>query len=554
MKKLNYLLLGMLALGATFTSCSSGDEASTLNGNDASDGETSYIAVRISSQGSGSRSAGSRATYDYGTASENEIKYLNFYFYNASGDYVTKGIKYENVNITREESSDNTEDGNIEAKISEAVVALGPTNGQTATQVLVVANVTPTDADKAFVGKNLTEARTLLASDYKTTIAGNPSTDYFMMTNSTYLDNNALMDAVACTTATTEKAAKDSPATIYIERVAAKVSVTDNTSTVYFDETGSVTTVDANKKYKVAVLGYGLNALEKTSNYIKNVDTSWSYTFGTDSWNNSDNFRSHWAKDPHYTSGDSYPANSEGWAESAPLNYVTFESVLNKKTSPMYCLENTFDDNLFTQYMQAGTSLLVAAQLQAADATDDATAADVYRFMGFLYSLDNYKAAFLNALGHGKFYTDSNHSTEITTDALEIKDKESKDGEVTLKLKDGTYYNSEGTAWTDDDITKALAAVEKADGFKSGYMYYAVPIKHLAATAETTGVPTAVGEYGVVRNHAYNIILTAITGLGHSVWKPDVNIVPNKDAQYYIGADLKILSWRIIPDQEVELK
>ena len=75
------------ALMMTVMSCSSSDD---LNGGGADANDKSYLAIRINNVGS---VAGSRAASDYsdGTADENHIESVRFYFFNSDDDRMAAG-------------------------------------------------------------------------------------------------------------------------------------------------------------------------------------------------------------------------------------------------------------------------------------------------------------------------------------------------------------------------------------------------------------------------------------------------------------------------------
>ncbi len=78
--------------------------------------------------------------------------------------------------------------------------------------------------------------------------------------------------------------------------------------------------------------------------------------------------------------------------------------------------------------------------------------------------------------------------------------------------------------------------------FKDGLMYYNIPIEHLNS-AGTDGALTE-AEYGVVRNHWYDITLNSLSGFGRGIAVEDEVIVPQPEIPYYyLGADINILSW-----------
>ncbi len=85
--------------------------------------------------------------------------------------------------------------------------------------------------------------------------------------------------------------------------------------------------------------------------------------------------------------------------------------------------------------------------------------------------------------------------------------------------------------------------------YNGGLMYYNVPIEHLATNSEGTAYPDGAVEaqYGVVRNHWYNITVTSVGNFGHAIADEEEVIVPQiEEDYYYLGADINILSWKMV--------
>ncbi len=99
-------------------------------------------------------------------------------------------------------------------------------------------------------------------------------------------------------------------------------------------------------------------------------------------------------------------------------------------------------------------------------------------------------------------------------------------------------------------ITEECDAIDTEFGslypnyYKDGLMYYYAPIDHLN---NTTGSDLLEAEYGVVRNHWYNVTITSLEGLGRGIAVEDEVIVPQPEVTYYyLGTDVNILSWKMI--------
>ena len=112
-----------------------------------------------------------------------------------------------------------------------------------------------------------------------------------------------------------------------------------------------------------------------------------------------------------------------------------------------------------------------------------------------------------------------------------------------------------------------LYAAGTVQSFNGGKAYYNIPIKHLGfyrrnnpneglSGREDTFKWTEVksGDFGLVRNHSYRIVVDKIEGLGNGIPDPDDPIVPPTDPEeYYIGARIIVLNWAIVPEQHVTL-
>lgn len=128
----------------------------------------------------------------------------------------------------------------------------------------------------------------------------------------------------------------------------------------------------------------------------------------------------------------------------------------------------------------------------------------------------------------------------------------------------GKEYTVNGsTVKKELDLTSVASAIEKAqEGFKAviyenGWNVYYIPIEHLAADKLLDLAKTTEGYYGVVRNHWYNLEINKFTRLGHAIYDPDneEEVIKPEDPEnplYYVGAEINILSWRVI-NQGVEL-
>lgn len=159
---------------------------------------------------------------------------------------------------------------------------------------------------------------------------------------------------------------------------------------------------------------------------------------------------------------------------------------------------------------------------------------------------------------------------EASTDKLAAR-------RMTVQLKEGfthpdgynlVFANGSGYEDVTTENRNALnvlliANVGFADKYNAGAAYFNIPVKHLGwyrtdnPNADATTVDWSkvrVGDFGVVRNHSYDIDVTSITGLGTGIADPKDPIVPPVDTKdYYVGYRLNILNWALVPTQTVEL-
>lgn len=109
-----------------------------------------------------------------------------------------------------------------------------------------------------------------------------------------------------------------------------------------------------------------------------------------------------------------------------------------------------------------------------------------------------------------------------------------------------------------------------ADKYQNGAAYFNIPILHLGwyragnpNWKSTTDKSMAqnidwdkvrVGDFGLVRNHVYDILINSISGLGTGVGNPDDPIIPeNNGKTYYVNFRLNILNWAVVPVQKMDL-
>lgn len=572
------------ALMLTVASCSSEDVAGGDSQNDK--GATSFLAVNIENVGSAPASRSydkGDGTYEDGTGAESKIKNVRFYFFNGDGtpyllanDNPTnnQSVNYLEQEIEKVDDHDHTAE--IKTK---AVLVL---NGKTKTvPASVIAVINPEVLDNTTL-----KSGTMTLSELRTAATGTKfydMTDGFVMSNSVYesAGQDVCSTPVASNVFATSDAALQKPVDIYVERVNAKVNAKidatykrdgettpawTNNEGKYQIEVGSidVTTYDdentnaipTTTKYPVyaVVQGWQLADADGKAELCKQISTSWyPGELGISPWTTSDYHRCFWSKSVPFTTGAVEGANH-------PVN-PTFNGITQSlsdafSATPVYTLPNTPDKVVANPNTSVNTltKLIVAAKLVYKDKNGIYNPAQVCQYRGLTYlGEEAVKKQIVG--GFAKYFKKTTTETGDVYKSIEASDiafktvpgsSEVKDYEVVATLASGVgdLYVKNGDAWTivpNKDVNAALAKEEAQVRSTDGDTYYYTPIKHL-------GTPGYLGEYGIVRNHSYQVTIQNIKGFGTPVYDPDKVIDPMipSDENTYLAASIKVLSWRVV--------
>ena len=542
------LLIGMLACTA-LVGCTNEDEL--LNNEELSqDNKQSYIAVSLKSATPMSRAEG--ATYENGLDPENAVKDATFFFFNANKE------KYSV-----------TEDGdNFIVKSLEMGTGLAPNVEEISKAVLVIEKSSTVPPQYILAVLNAPEALKASASlaDLQAKIeAYNKNGEYFIMSNSAYV-HAATGEVVVATELAAEniwdkegnlepndniEGALDHPVNIYVERVAAKVKVTAGYADGATSFATGVKTTD-NKDIYAKIQGWKVTNIKSKAYLLKSIDKSWTDTsLGIPAWNDAPYFRSYWANTTNAAWND--PKHPWKWSDLNNLGETT--------QSYDYYYENTDANSEDLAYengnIKTGThnksQLLVAA-----DFVDvDGNAIVIAEWYGQKYTIEDLRVAIANSVKSQIFIkAEDGSASSITPADIDFFQEEqtAADNRYLSYAKLATaseskiFAKADGTTTMDKDAVNALLkSVHPAKIWKEGGYYY-MDIKHLG----TTGT---VGEFGLVRNHLYNITIDGIKGLGTPVYDPEKVITPEKPEsdESYIAARINILAWRVV-SQNVTLE
>lgn len=571
------------ALMLTIASCSSSDDITGGNGGENAEGSTSYIAVNLKTVGN-APTGNARQTrytdsqngaYEDGVGVENKIKRVRFYFFNADGTpYILNNVNGNGNYIDRQVNVNPGDQSQTVAGITETVLVLNGENHVAPASMLTVINP---DINPELLQNGAALRWSVMRKELKGTKFYD--NDHFMMSNSTYEEaGNDL-----CTTQLTGKTyassddAQSHPVNVYVERVNAKVNA-NVVGTNFEKETADVifdgVSMKDNQKTKVGVLslakedgttdqkdifayivGWGLASENGKAELFKQIDTQ-KFTdeiLGISPWSSADYHRSFWSL--------SVPFGGTGADKNEPVNY-TFSEYTHKLGDAVYTLPNTptevIDDAHV--YNNTLTKFVVAARLAYKDADGNLQPAEICEYKGqeFL-GTDNLKKTFVKeisryykkvpvAAGEPDKYVNLDPS-DITFTTTAPSGTQAKDYEVfaTLANPNLTLYEQKGGVWnevTDKSGVYNMLQGTPAEVRKGGMAYYYTTIKHL-------GKKGKLGEYGIVRNHSYQISLNSIKGFGTPVYNPEKIIVPAipSNDKTYLAAKINVLSWRVVPSQ-----
>ena len=351
----------------------------------------------------------------------------------------------------------------------------------------------------------------------------------------------------------------DPAATIYVERVHAKVTLSE----------GQSMTSPSTELGTMDILGWALDNTNKSTYLMRNAKASdawWAYKntkVGTEYRFIEDDpvaeglYRTYWCTDPNY---DSYAAGNFNTISDADLK-TTFGAA-----NPQYCLENTF--NTDNQKEQSTTAVIVKAQFKGGEdfyvrnsnintIYNAANAQGVVKGM-LLSWLETVKSTYIK---EGDITGSNITSVTLTPDA------DKKVTATAIELDDCSGV----VKWADNQNAEKLEAAMNAQlteinktlnmtFYEDGVAYYRLLIKHFGDTdtpwAEAdkvgtdsypdvaggaTGENQWLGRYGMVRNNWYDLTVTGARELG-SPTIPEVTNTYDDDVNN-LAVTINILSW-----------
>ena len=577
------------ALMLVVASCSSEDVA----GDDAQNGKgtTSFLAVNIENVGSAPAYVGSApasrsyeqgdGTYENGTEAESKINKVRFYFFNGDGTpYLlvkkdpsqAESVNYLDKSVVQHGGNN---DQTVETKTDAVLVIEGDTKTVPAS-VIAVINPDVLENTTLHNGKSMT------ISELRTSATGSKfydTTNGFVMSNSVYesAGQDICSTPVANNVFSTSDKALSNPVDIYVERVNAKVNAKIDKNYIRTGETENAWSKNAEGKYQIEVGSIDVTTYEENTNstptthkypvyavvqgwqvadangkaeVCKQIKTSWfAGELGINPWTTSDYHRSFWSESVPFNSGAVTGANRP---VNPSFNDINMPLSDGFAATPVYTLPNTPDAVVKNPKTSDNdlTKLIVAAKLVYKDA-DSYKTAQVCQYRGLTYLgedavkkqiVGGFKQYLKNTATGGYQSIEASDITFKTVPGSSVV----KDYEVvaTLASNVGELYVKDGETYktvSKDDVNAALAKEEAQVRSTDGATYYYTPIKHLGDAGK-------LGEYGIVRNHSYQVTIQNIKGFGTPVYNPDQKIDPMipSDENTYLAASIKVLSWRVV--------
>ncbi len=372
---------------------------------------------------------------------------------------------------------------------------------------------------------------------------------------------------------------------IYVERLAAKYTIVlpegnpfpvDVTIAGLDNDNNNNVELGAERVY-VKIENFGVTGTEEKSYLGKNLT---GLTGLWDTWNIAQLHRSYWGKSVSYDDAN------------AVLDRPTFSEVNTDLTKPVYSNETTKDFTLIRNENNvltpaAVTNIVFTATIYADKAAT--TPLDLILFSGVYYKKDQFVPYILNRLNATNqlnYWIKTGSETETNPDGTLNRDNYTqvsaenvdlaKDGASTGIFKlvanigaDTQLYAINGNTATAVETSAFETALntfftnEKPMAYTGGASVYYVPVEHLLGKNAGSGenydyTVSENGQYGVVRNHWYQIEVGKVFRLGQGVFDPSDNstedLIPDNPSKETFGmaANISILSWKVVK-QSVDL-
>lgn len=558
-------LFGMAVVATALVGCSSSDDLATdVKGNE-NKTEAAYAKFTIQLPiVSGTRTAGD-PSFDGGTANEYAVKDAQLVIFQKSGASEGDYKFVETVNIGNLEPwSDQTPANEGVTRYANITAQLkGVSLDKTGNEyfALIILN----NDGQSKVTLPTTKGTTYSAWNVANKVQG--AAAFLDSRNGFYMANAPLYSTGEPTTLvpikgvySTKAEAQTNPATtVYVERGMAKVTVNGSDFTI--NDASSTYNTD-----KVTINNWTLDVLNKSTfpvHVTTGLKTDFSAIWTTPRFvaTGSTPQRVYWGKDPNYDKStlttveecqkEFYIVDNNGKTYNGdPSSTFTWSA----NTTPLYCLENTFDLN----NMKQGQTTRVV--FKATYTPHNLTGTDKTFFMiGNNTQIWTKDALVAQITSKAKEMLSSTAVVvTIKTDApllkggshlLSAADLTIEDNSVdkTATFDFATLNTKLGLNNTEKDVNNNPTVGIKT--YENGECYYIARIKHFNeltpwASGQTyTDNVKYLGRYGVLRNNWYDLTVSKVSAPGY----PDVPVVnpdvPDDEDTKYINVEVKILDW-----------
>lgn len=481
-------------------------------------GEDACLSVRIMAAGVETKAPTNGGFQNGDSTTENVVDNVLFAFFASDGTFMYTRT-YDSFNWTA-----GNYDPNVEKQSNVQVVLDGKSIAPR--QMVVVLNYT-TDMKNA-IDKLATSSGTV-ANMYSTIITDyHDGASHFVMSNSSYADGTVNAFAAQIDESdiydADETPTEEQIVDVYVERVAAKLTVTESTT---LDTKSQALELHGGTSilYYPDIVGYAFTGTRTSSYLCKNIEGQYTaLNANWPGWNDPTNKRSYW--------GVSYEASP------ANIAYVDYDDINNDTGHYVYCNENMTN---------AYTKLIVKTVIRKQEGVNQNPSTDpalsIVKVGTVCYLKSALEEAIINELAAaGVLWSSSGSNVAYTTSQLKYE-AVTGSGYLTKIVLDPVPSVNEGEAVS---IMNKYSSVMLWD---AGQSYFSTKIEHLGNNATGT-------EYGVVRNHIYNLTINSIAGLG-TPYFPGIGgdggdpIVPD-EVDHKLSAQINILDWKVV-NQGVDL-
>lgn len=614
MKKVHFLSAALMALALTACNDDPVGDKNPLGPAGSTEGE--FIGITITNSANyGSRAEGDddnvttiTSGYITGTADENFIDKdkLHFLFFDRLGNpftmqldnnyadgvevqEATNWVKPLNLVDDTGVNTGHVATGGNDDK-TKAVLLLGKSadlayQGIRPSRIVCLANIDDAKVASDYANKSIAELMEELSEGDNAPLEYDLRDDkgHFLMTSSTYFDGTNVVcwsDITAANFCSTPEDAVKAPVQIYIERLAAKVSVnqipTDNKVKAangtdplkltyhYIDKDGKVT-LSETSEVLVKTTGWMVNDDHQRNYGIKHLmNGKLSSSYFKEAKDFNAGVRSFWASTSSLQDVEQFIPADFKKAENGVFtadNKPRTEYIFANTCDPF--LEGEDGDGVESYRTKVNfarsyaTKVLVGAEIYVVPEGTEAIAEDAEPTQLMLWAGNYYTPEALCKILYDGRLTDEQRNEGFVVCYARAVTRTQNIGHCNVK-----FYITKTKANANKDVTKAdgtrpdgLTALNEktvpAALYWNGMCYYILNIDN--NTICTKGDHDGDRMYGVVRNTAYVYNLNYFVGLGTPVTNPEIPTEPENPSETdgYVAAKLNVLDWRVVTNSTI---